>query len=296
MENSIETSVSEKSLEAFEKKVNLQQKHKRSISWARSMVLFFVLIAICVFPFLPTFSCKHMEVSGNYLLTKDTILKMGGYSSSTPLILVNEKAFVERLEEKEYIHDVTLHWSLFDCSLLVDEVAAVLKEKQDDETYQYWLSSDETYAAFQKRYPESQYDFQKEKTPSLISDLSVLTSSLRKKVLQQLKTIAMPILQQAQFFDIEKRTITYPDAERSRYYFGFYFLGKEQGDTPLYYRIAMTEDAFDYFLMPERFEEEIATIAKIEDKKVYNHDTITTLSYVNLVCEYDGEENACHLL
>lgn len=295
MENSMETSVSEKSLEAFEKKVILHQKHKHSISWARSIVLSFVLIAICVFPFLPTFSCQHIEIRGNYLLSRDAILKLGGHSSSTPLILMKEKAFVQRLEEKEYINDVTLKWSLFDCSLQIDEVAAVLKEQQDD-VYQYWLSSDETYADFQKRYPESQYDFQEEKTPLLISDLNALTNSLRKKVLQQLKTIDMSILQQAQFFDLEKRTITYPDAERNRYYFGFYFVGEEKDGTTIYYRISMTEDAFSYFLKPERFEEEISTISKIEDKKVYIHDTITTLSYVNLVCEYDGEKNACHLL
>lgn len=295
MENSMETSISEKSLEAFEKKVNLHQKHKHSISWARSIVLSFVLIAICVFPFLPTFSCKHIEISGNYLLSNDAILKLGGYSSSTPLILMKEKSFVSRLEEKEYINDVTLKWSLFDCSLQVDEVAAVLKEQQGD-VYQYWLSSDETYADFQKRYPRSQYDFQEEKTPLLISDLKALTSSLRKKVLQQLKTIDVSILQQAQFFDMEKRTITYPDSERSQYYFGFYFVGETNEGTTIYYRISMKEDAFAYFLKPERFEEEITTISKIEDKKVYIHDTITSLSYVNLVCEYDGEENACHLL
>lgn len=296
MENSIETSVSEKSLAAFEKKISVHQKHKHSLFLARNIVLFFVLIAICVFPFLPTFSCKHMQVSGNYLLTKQDILKIGGYSSRTPLILVKENTFLRRLAEKEYINQVTFHWSLFDCSLEVDEVAVVLKEKEDDTTYQYYLSSNETLTNFQKRYPHSQYDFHEDQTPLLLFPLSELTISLRKKVLQQLKSISASILQQAEYFDFEERTISYPDAQWSRFYFGFYFLGEEKEGNPIYYRIAMAVDAFDYFLRAERFAEEIAIISKIEDKKVYIHDTITTLSYVNLVCEYDGEKNACHLL
>lgn len=305
MEEELKTSVSDELIASFEKKYKDKKQAEHHSFVFRFIVLICVLLALCVSPFLPTFSCRNTIIKGNYLLDAKEILGYANYKTSTPLLFLDEKKVEEAAKQKEYIASIDVKWNLLGIEIQVDEIACVLK-KEENGKVSYLLSNDTTLEDFQNLYPTSTYDFKEEETPLLLSDFSFSnqdhneyeSANRRKKVLSHLKEIAPKILRQVQYFEIIYTK------DKTNLLFAFYFPSKI--DTYGYDRILMRDEAFSFFLEEKRLESILHRIQEFYQKfdadseknpnsMIYNHATITSLSYTNTVCTYDGKENRCRL-
>lgn len=300
MENDNKTSLSPERIFLFEQEITKKKKNKKSNFIFRTVFFSVVLIAICLIPFLPTFSCRNLYVSGNFLLTNSEILSFAGYRVDTPLVFVDEKKIENSLTSKEYILRAEVNWSIMGLEINIDELAVLLLDYNED----YILSDGSYLSEFKAKYPESKYDFFnnpsnkaiKRHIPRLLCDFSFsntensedVAMSKRLRVLDNLKKVSPEVLNDVDYFEGVY-------SSDNVLLFAFYFKANK-GDSVSYYRILMKDETFQFFLEEIRIQQIISQITNFSDKKTYEHDTINELSYSNTICGYNGKQNVCRTM
>lgn len=100
----------------LKQKLEERKQHKRQIAKRRTIKIS-VIVLIIVFGFLYWSSNiskpKVISVSGNYVLSKDEIVKATDISLDTNLIIANPFLIKQRLLKHPLINDANISWSLF---------------------------------------------------------------------------------------------------------------------------------------------------------------------------------------
>lgn len=299
MDEDNKVSLSPERIALFEKEISVKRKNKKNNFIFRTGFFLIILISTCLIPFLPTFSCQNLVLSGNFLLTDSEILNYAGYNKNTPLIFVDDKKLEDELNNKEYIISAKVKWSITGLEINIDELALLLSDDNGD-----ILSNGEYYSDYIKSHQELvNYNFKKYKNserniPKIIGKFSFLNNSndevkannRKLKVLNNLKKVSPTVLNMVNYFEVVY-------SSDDILLFAFYFKSKENDkDKVDYYRILIKDETFEFFLKEDRINAIISQIADKEfsNKKVYKHDTINELSYYNTICGYNGTSNVCH--
>ena len=113
-----------------------------------SIASFIILGCVGAYVFSPLSKVKIRELSGNYYLNDEDVLRLAKVSKNDSLLAINKENMIKNLLDSSYVSSPSISWNLTYLDVYVDEIAPMAKNENNE----LLLSNGLTYSYYQTNH------------------------------------------------------------------------------------------------------------------------------------------------
>lgn len=113
-----------------------------------SISSFIILGCVGAYVFSPLSKVKIRELSGNYYLNDEDVLRFAKVSKNDSLLAINKENMIKNLLDSSYVSSPSISWNLTYLDVYVDEIAPMAKNENNE----ILLSNGLTYSYYQTNH------------------------------------------------------------------------------------------------------------------------------------------------
>lgn len=207
--------------------IKTQSKRNHTSIIIRSFFSLAIMSLLATYLFSPLGKVKINNLSGNYYLNKDDVIRLSGLSNDSSLLKVNVEKTMLKLNESPYISRSRINWHLTYVNVYVDEVAPIAKSEDDEIllTNGYTLRS---YQAKYKDYSISNYNVDESHLPVFVNYNTDSSSGVA--LLNGLKSLDKELYDDY-LVKLDESLIILKEKPVAEKYYGLYFYLKDSDKT-----------------------------------------------------------------